>query len=65
MKPALSACERCGLREVRHELEKKGVIIRFCDECYWGEISEPGAARDSAAAEGTAATSPGSTRKTA
>ena len=41
MKPALTACERCGLREVRHELEKKGVIIRFCEECYWGEISEP------------------------
>jgi hypothetical protein len=41
MKPALTACERCGLREVRHELEQKGVIIRFCDECYWDEISEP------------------------
>lgn len=41
MRPALTACERCGLREIRHELEQKGVIIRFCDECYWGEISEP------------------------
>lgn len=41
MKPMYAACERCGLREVRHELEQKGVIIRFCDECYWGEISEP------------------------
>jgi hypothetical protein len=43
MGPTLTACERCGLREVSHELEKKGVIIRFCDECYWGEISEPDA----------------------
>ena len=41
MRPMLTACERCGLREVRHELEQKGVIIRFCDECYWGEISDP------------------------
>lgn len=41
MRPMLTACERCGLREVRHELEKKGITIRFCDECYWGEISGP------------------------
>jgi hypothetical protein len=40
MKPPLPACERCGLREVRHELERKGMIVRFCDECYWGEIVE-------------------------
>ena len=40
MRPMLTACERCGLREVRHELEQKGVIIRFCDECYWGDISD-------------------------
>ena len=40
MKPMLTACERCGLREVRHELERRGVIIRFCDECYWGEAEE-------------------------
>jgi hypothetical protein len=42
MKSALIACEKCGLREVSHEFEKKGVIIRFCEECYWGEISETG-----------------------
>ena len=42
MKPELTACEKCGLREVRHELESKGVTIRFCEECYWGEISETG-----------------------
>jgi hypothetical protein len=40
MKPNYAACEKCGLREVRHELERHGVMIRFCDECYWGEISE-------------------------
>jgi hypothetical protein len=39
------ACDRCGLREVRHELERRGVVVRFCDECYWGEMeagAEPG-----------------------
>ena len=40
MKPKYQACEKCGLREVRHELEKKGVTIRFCEECYWGEIED-------------------------
>lgn len=44
MRPVLSACEKCGLREVRHELEKKGVFIRFCDECYWDEVKETDAA---------------------
>jgi uncharacterized Zn finger protein len=39
--PLYTACEKCGLREVRHELERKGVIMRFCEECYWGEITEP------------------------
>jgi len=41
MRQPLTACERCGLREVRHELEQRGVIIRFCEECYWGEFQEP------------------------
>ncbi|HKX16982.1 MAG TPA: hypothetical protein VJT33_03095 [bacterium] len=40
MKPKYEACEKCGLREVRHELEKKGVTIRFCEECYWGELED-------------------------
>lgn len=40
MKPKYEACEKCGLREVRHELERKGVTIRFCEECYWGEIED-------------------------
>jgi len=33
-----TACERCGLRAVRRELERHGIIMRFCDECYWGEV---------------------------
>jgi len=32
-----AVCDRCGLRVVRRELEQAGVIMRFCDECYWGE----------------------------
>ncbi|HLJ59247.1 MAG TPA: hypothetical protein VKZ50_05900 [bacterium] len=40
MKP--SECDRCGLRAVRHELERNGIIMRFCDDCYWGEVSEAG-----------------------
>jgi len=34
----LPVCEKCGLRAVRHELERQGVILRFCDFCYWGEL---------------------------
>jgi len=33
-----TACERCGLRSVRRELERNGIIMRFCDECYWDEV---------------------------
>jgi len=31
-------CDKCGLRAVRHELERQGVTLRFCDYCYWGEL---------------------------
>ena len=41
MRPRLTVCERCGLREVRHALERRGIIVRFCDECYWGEAQQP------------------------
>ncbi|GEM_PF-6580634 len=34
-------CERCGLRQVRYELERRGIVVRFCDECYWGELEAP------------------------
>ena len=36
-----AACDRCGLRAVRHELERRGIIVRFCDLCYWGELERP------------------------
>ncbi|HEV2357317.1 MAG TPA: hypothetical protein VGZ23_06865 [bacterium] len=36
----VTACDRCGLRTVRHELEQRGVVMHFCDECYWGEAQE-------------------------
>ncbi len=29
-------CERCGLKTVRHELEQQGIVMHFCDDCYWG-----------------------------
>jgi hypothetical protein len=41
MRPMLTVCERCGLREVRHELVRRGIIVMFCDECYWGEAQQP------------------------
>jgi hypothetical protein len=37
MKPIMTACDRCGLRVVRYELEQRGIIMSFCDECYWGK----------------------------
>lgn len=36
----LPVCERCGLKAVRHELERQGIIIHFCDDCYWGVAEE-------------------------
>jgi hypothetical protein len=63
MKPVTSACERCGLREVRHELEKKGIMIRFCDECYWGETGVPADSTGAGAQPGVAPSQP--KRKTA
>ncbi|HYM92203.1 MAG TPA: hypothetical protein VEW91_11275 [bacterium] len=38
----VSVCEKCGLKAVRHELERQGVIMKFFDSCYWGEV-DPGA----------------------
>jgi hypothetical protein len=34
----VTACEKCGLKAVRHELERRGIVYRFCDDCYWGEL---------------------------
>ena len=35
---AREACDKCGLKVVRYELEKRGIVFRFCDVCYWGEL---------------------------
>ncbi|HEU5171651.1 MAG TPA: hypothetical protein VFU46_13975 [Gemmatimonadales bacterium] len=34
-------CTRCGLRKVTLELQERGVILRLCDDCYWGKGTEP------------------------
>lgn len=39
----VSACQRCGLRVVRRELEAKGIAFRFCPFCDWGELEEDAA----------------------
>ncbi len=33
-----SVCDKCGLKAVRYELERRGIVLRFCDACYWGEL---------------------------
>lgn len=58
MKP-VAVCDRCGLRTVSRELEQRGVILRFCDECYWGEVQETGRAE----APGTRPDEPASSRQ--
>jgi hypothetical protein len=37
----VTACDRCGLREVRHQLEQRGIVVNFCDDCYWGDVQQP------------------------
>ncbi len=39
-RPEVDICPRCGLRKWTRELERQGIIIRFCDECYWGRPDE-------------------------
>jgi len=34
-----AACDKCGLKAVRYELERRGIVLRFCDTCYWGEVT--------------------------
>ncbi len=34
-------CNRCGLRRATRELEERGVSIRLCDDCYWGQEQPP------------------------
>lgn len=33
-------CKRCGLKAVRHDLEQQGIVMHFCDDCYWGVPEE-------------------------
>lgn len=35
-------CNRCGLRRRTRELEEQGIVIRLCDDCYWGSEPEIG-----------------------
>ena len=32
-------CSRCGLRKATQELEQRGIVMRLCDDCYWGKES--------------------------
>lgn len=32
-------CSRCGLRKATQELERRGIVMRLCDDCYWGKES--------------------------
>lgn len=38
---AIDTCGRCGLRRATKELEDRGVQIRLCDDCYWGQETQP------------------------
>ena len=38
---AIDTCGRCGLRRATKELEERGVQIRLCDDCYWGQETQP------------------------
>lgn len=30
-------CSRCGLKRLTLILEQQGIVIRLCDECFWGK----------------------------
>jgi hypothetical protein len=34
-------CNRCGLRRATQALEDRGIQIRLCDYCYWGQETQP------------------------
>lgn len=38
---ATDTCARCGLRRLTQTLEEKGIMIRLCDDCYWGRERVP------------------------
>ncbi len=43
-------CARCGLRRATRELEARGVFIRLCDDCYWGQEPKAAERRDGSSA---------------
>lgn len=54
-------CGRCGLKAVRHELERQGITMHFCEDCYWGVAEE----EPSPSGEEVAEESPAGKRKIA
>jgi hypothetical protein len=45
------SCHRCGLRKRTRELAEQGVLMRLCDDCYWGK-EPPVAGKDEPKAQG-------------
>jgi hypothetical protein len=45
-------CARCGLRRLTLALEQRGIIIRLCDDCFWGNQPAKPAEKLPAAAQG-------------
>lgn len=43
-------CSRCGLRRLTLMLEQQGIVIRLCDECFWGQDPQKLAEEATAAA---------------
>jgi hypothetical protein len=43
------SCNRCGLRRRTRELEREGIVVRLCDDCYWGKEPKNGEKVDPAA----------------
>lgn len=39
-------CTRCGLRRATQRLEERGITIRLCDDCYWGQEPDAPATPD-------------------
>jgi len=37
-------CTRCGLKRLTRALDEQRIIIRLCDDCYWGKEPEEKAA---------------------
>jgi len=43
---ASDTCNHCGLRRATKALEEHGTEIRLCDDCYWGQESQPAVTTD-------------------